>query len=428
MYNDPHCVTNSNGSGGITLIDLAGNNLVFMLCVPRSGSSLATTLLQNHTKVFAAQEMWFLMSLYDLRMASARPYGGSIILDRFFNGMLTDEMFEQACRMFAVQTYNGLLQTSGSQIAVDKSPRYYYLLEFLDKLFPHSRRIWLIRNPLDVIASYKQANQHSHTRFHILDDLADPKFNINMTDITAGLFRYYHYFSSHHPHTYRLYYERLAAYPKEQLERLCGFLEIDYEEGLEKYGDHAQTPKGEMYTSMGVGDPSLFKYSEPHVQSINRWKEVLSKDEVERYCRVIGSQIFHDLGYSESLSEAEKMTGVRFGLEPDTDLLQLRAKQLKELTGCEWEERYPLKSNAGSSSEFVNENVHLIKNPDLVRLQITLQALEKRLEKSYVDQNRLRSELTHMREKIGRIKSMIPFGNQVSHWAAKHLLHDRRGK
>ncbi|WP_052476264.1 sulfotransferase family protein [Cohnella kolymensis] len=410
------------------MIDSSGRNLVFMLCVPRSGSSLAATLLQKHSKVYAAQEMWFLMSLYDLRKVQPRAYGGAIILDRFYNGMLTDDMYERACRAFAVQTYNELLQTAGAQIALDKSPRYYYLLEFLDKLFPQSQRIWLLRNPLSIIASYKKANSHNHTRFHIGEDLCDSKFNINMTDVTAGLLRYYHYFSGDNPNTYRLYYEGLAARPQQEMEKLCGFLGIDYEDGLDHYGDILETPKGSMYTSMGVGDPFLFADSKPHERSINNWKDILDKREVEMYCRVIGADLFHKLGYSEQIQEAENWTGARFDAEPNYEFIQSREKQLQELTGCRWEPGYQMRTDVQHTPGFSIENFHANTNSELMQMQITLQALERRLEKSYIDQNRLKSQLSQMRSKIDRVKSMIPFGTRLTQWASKHLLNSGRGR
>ncbi|MGG1615424.1 sulfotransferase [Paenibacillus sp. NRS-1782] len=59
------------------MIDKQGEGLVFLLSVPRSGSSLVTTILQSHTRLFATQEMWFLFSLYDLPQSQAHPYEGT---------------------------------------------------------------------------------------------------------------------------------------------------------------------------------------------------------------------------------------------------------------------------------------------------------------------------------------------------------------
>lgn len=414
------------GLGGFTLIDSKGNNLIFLLSTPRSGSSLATVMLQNHSKIFATQEMWFLMSLYDLHLAPQRPYGGKEIVKQFFNGVLPNDTYNRACRAFALQAYNELLQSSaGAEMLIDKSPRYYYILEFLDALFPQSKRIWLIRNPLAVIASYKKVNKHVGDRFQLKEDLLNPKFNIKMADITIGLLRYSNYFAKENPHSHRLYYEKMVMNPQEELHKLCNFLGITYEDGLEKYGDFMDTPKTDLYFSMGVGDPFVGQHKEPHLDSLNIWREVLDKQEVEMYCRVLGSKLFHDLGYSKQLEEAERWTGVRFDANPDEELLQLRTRQLAEASGCQWTENYQLSTAGGLTDDKLDlpaiSTDHEAVHPQVLQLQITLRALEKRLEKSHNEQKQLRSKLDHTKRKIERVKSIIPFGNHLSQWASAYL-------
>jgi len=411
--------------GAARLINAQGNNLTFLLCVPRSGSSLATVMLQNHSKVFATQEMWFLMSLYDLQNNQSRPYGGAGIVNQFFNGVLPGEVFEQACRSFSLQVYNGLLQSSDAEIVVDKSPRYYYVLEFLDKLFPQSKRIWLIRNPLSILASYKKVEAQIN-RFNISEDLLNPRFNIKSTDLTAGLFRYFNYFSSNHPLTYRLQYEKLVSEPQEEMKKVCEFMGIEYEEGLEKYGQHMNTPKSEMFYSMGVGDPFLATHTEPHRDSIHSWKEVLDKKEIETYCNVLGAQLFHDLGYSDELKEAERWTGVSFASEPDMDLIAYRSKQLIDATGCKWETEYKMMMHqiAAVDMDTVRTESHV--NSQVFQLQATLRSLEKRLENSYKEQRRAKNQLEALQTKINKIKSIVPFGNRLSSWASDYLVHRGR--
>lgn len=411
--------------GAARLINAQGNNLTFLLCVPRSGSSLATVMLQNHSKVFATQEMWFLMSLYDLQNNQSRPYGGAGIVNQFFNGVLPNEVFEQACRAFSLQVYNGLLQSSDAEIVVDKSPRYYYVLEFLDKLFPQSKRIWLIRNPLSILASYKKVEAQING-FNIEADLLNSRFNIKSTDLTAGLFRYFNYFSSNHPLTYRLHYEKLVSEPQEEMKKLCEFMGIEYEEGLEKYGQHMDTSKSEMFYSMGVGDPFLATHKEPHRDSIHSWKEVLDKKEVEIYCQVLGAQIFHDLGYSDELKEAERWTGVTFASEPDLDMIAYRSTQLIEATGCKWEDEYKMKTHQLRIDEMDAFSTEHRVNSQVFQLQATLRSLEKRLENSYKEQKRTKNQLEALREKINRIKSIVPFGSRLSNWAADYLIHRGR--
>lgn len=416
------------------MIDARGNNLVFLLCVPRSGSSLATVMLQNHTEVFATQEIWFLMKLRDLQANVQRPYGGTAILNQFFNGVVPEELFEMACRSFARDIYNGLLRSSAARLVVDKSPRYYYMLEFLDRLFPEARRIWLTRNPLSVAASYKRVAAEAKERFDLAADLRQPAFNAKIADLTAGLFRYADYFAEPGPYAYRLSYERLATEPREQLRLLCGYLGIPYEEGLERYGERASTPKSKLFYSMGVGDPFLSRHREPHAESIGHWRTVLTPAEIDSYCRAVGADLFRRLGYGEELAEAERLTGVRYDPEPDLELLRLRMSQPQEASGYAWTPGYRMRTDsshiAGGAGEegaapdaggSPDDALLREKDAEILRLRITQRALEKRLEHNLEEKRRLRAKVDSLDGKINRLKSAIPFGHRLSRLASRYL-------
>ncbi|CAM3555353.1 sulfotransferase family protein [Marinicrinis lubricantis] len=420
------------------MIGRQGQNVVFLLCVPRSGSSMATVMLQNHSKVFASQEMWFLMSLYELRYrANQPPYGGSEILKQFYHGVLSDEMYEDACRQFALQVYNSLLHSSGTQIVVDKSPRYYAVLEFLDRLFPQSRRIWLIRNPLSILSSYKKVGSWPRGDMDIADRLRSDKFDVKIADLTVGFMRYAQYFSKENPYAYRLSYEQLAAHPEEELRKVCQFIGVDYEEGQHKYGNPKNSTKADLFYSMGVGDPFLSSHVEPHTQSIDSWKEILDKKEAEAYCRILGARSFRSLGYGDALEEVERWTGTRFEQEPDQQLLQQRTRQFMEHTGFVWKPSYRIQHNeeesvidSSTSPELITEvngrRSMAANHTELQQLKMAVRALERRLEASHADRDKLREELRSTKQKIARIKSMIPFGNRLSHLASAYLKQGGR--
>jgi len=369
------------------------------------------------------------MSLHDLRVKQHRPYGGSAILSRFYNGMLTDEMFQRACRAFSMQVYHDLLHTSGGSLIIDKSPRYYYILEFLDKLFPHSRRIMLMRNPLDIASSYKKVHASSKDRFDILEHLYGAEFDVKMADLTVGLFRYAEYCAEDNPYTYRLSYEQLASNPRDELIELSKFLHIDYEEGMEHYGQYRNSAKSDLFFSMGVGDPLLAKHTSPHQDSINSWHEVLSRQEVDLLCRALGAEIFHRLGYSEQLARAEHLTGVRYEPGPDQELLALRQKQIQDLTGYRWEIGYRMSiaeedqvegwvDQVVAVSEQADTHPTSVSEQELMQMRITLRAAEQRLEHVYEERDRYMRRYTQLKQKIDRLKSKIPFGNRLSRWAS----------
>lgn len=69
---------------------------------------------------------------------------------------ISDNEFNNAAAIFAREIYNSKLAEVGKDFFIDKTPRYYHILSWIDTLFDHSRKIWLQRNPLDVFLSYKE--------------------------------------------------------------------------------------------------------------------------------------------------------------------------------------------------------------------------------------------------------------------------------
>ncbi|MGO4730268.1 sulfotransferase family protein [Paenibacillus sp. 2KB_22] len=416
------------------MIDAQGNGLVFLLCVPRSGSSLSTVMLQNHRRIFATQEMWFLMNLVDLPKGDSRAYGGSSIIRQFYNAMVPEDVFEKACRSFALEIYNGFLEGSGADFVVDKSPRYYYMLEWLDRLFPQSKRIHLQRNPLAIAASFKKVNRHTGEGFDLIHSLQSPKLNMKSVDLTLGMLRLNDYFAEPHSNAYELQYERLVSSPQEELEKLCAFLGIRYEQGMEQYGQFLDSAKSDMFYSMGVGDPFLSSHQEAHQGSVNNWKKILEPHEVELYCRVMGADLFHRLGYSEQLAEAEKWTGVHYDASPDQEVIDRITHQLTAATGCQWQPQYRMQP-ADSVVHDPNGNLNdqVVEEPEntdptlaalvtIRQLQAALRAADHRLERGYSERERLKVQLASAQSKIQRIKSWVPFGHQISAWASQRKI------
>ncbi|WP_211746775.1 sulfotransferase [Paenibacillus sp. Marseille-Q4541] len=406
--------------------DFQDNQLIFLLCTPRSGSSLATAMIQNHTEVYAAQEMWYLLSLADLKIAPSRPYGGSGIVKQFYNGILPPEVYHDAARAFASEVYGGLMEKNRAKWIVDKSPRYYILLEFLDVLFPGSRRIGLFRNPLAVAASYKKVNRYTGDPFSLVQDLNKSEPSMKIVDLTVGLFRYYHYFKQKNDNTYILKYEDMAMNPSEELRKICCFTGIPYKERMERYGDPVSEDKADLFYSMGVGDPFLLQHKEAHGDSIDAWKTELTIEEIDTYCRVLGAQIFTELGYSTELAEAEQITGQKYQPEPDQALMQHIEAHFTKVSGYHWQSEYETIHNkkgasriTGSTMDYesaiqIEDNAYQHALTQISQLETRIRLLENRLSKSHTDKKQLEYQLNQIRRKVNKLKSLLPFGNKLA--------------
>src|SRR5438105_6811625 len=131
---------------------------VFLLSVPRSGSTLLQRVVASHSLVATTSEPWFLLPVvyagrkhgivteYDHRLSVE---GLHDFLAGIQNG---DSLHREAIRTFALSLYRAATRNNESHF-LDKTPRYHYIANDLLNIFPEARFILLWRNPLAVVAS-----------------------------------------------------------------------------------------------------------------------------------------------------------------------------------------------------------------------------------------------------------------------------------
>jgi hypothetical protein len=199
--------------------------------------------------------------------------------------------------------------------------------------------------------------------------------------------------------------------------RLCSFLGVDYEEGMERYGEAMRSGQSAQFFSMGVGDPFLAQHAEPHQQSINRWHQVLTREEAIRYCSAIGARVFHELGYSEQLAEAEERLGITVPSEPDGELIERLTKQLADAAGYAWQAEYQLRADHEVSKIPISIDEDHAAAPEVMRLQMMLRSVEMRLESCYQERDEYKARYMNLKKKTERLKAWIPFGRRLSQLA-----------
>jgi len=293
------------------MVEPGGKNLVFLLSTPRAGSTLLGTILGNHSRVFCPNEPWLLLSLHHLYAAQEtnpsrhdqRKAGQAL------RELLTEEEFATACRAFVLSACNQKLTQAGKTIFVDKTPRYYHVLPFIDKLFPESKKIWLKRNPLDVAASFRSTWKTSVAKL-VGEELSPFSF-----DLTLSLLNFSRFFQGQ-GHTFELRYEDLVEAPRERIRQLCAFLEIAPEAELENYGAHSSNLDSLKQRTMG--DKKIFAHTQPHAQSVDRWQSILSQRDVQKLLNCIGAGFFERMGYSDTLKELERR-GFKFPSQARVD-------------------------------------------------------------------------------------------------------------
>jgi hypothetical protein len=134
---------------------------VFLLSLPRSGSTLLARLLASHPEVAApATEPWILIPPFFARRARgvhSALYGHGALATAMAENEAGDgggagSALSEATRLWATAWYEATSDIS-AKVVIDKTPRYHLILESLVEAFPDAQFIFLWRNPLAVAAS-----------------------------------------------------------------------------------------------------------------------------------------------------------------------------------------------------------------------------------------------------------------------------------
>jgi hypothetical protein len=257
--------------------------IVFVLGVPRSGTTLLTYLLAQHPAILCPQEPWFMLALESLGSVPAtHPCDPELI--RLATSNLLSQSRTEILGLAAQTVYGALLARSGKRILLDKTPRYYHILPFIRKTMPHARFIWIRRNPLDVAASY-QATWNIDIASLIGDHRDIPHF----FDFALG-FRLLADFADEND-VCVVSYEDLVDNPQAQLNRIFDHMGIPAR-------DIAQfRPTADAQPFGRFGDQKILQTQSVHSESIGSFRSALSPIQQETIVRALGGEIFSRLGY-----------------------------------------------------------------------------------------------------------------------------------
>jgi hypothetical protein len=138
---------------------MSEEQLIFIISQPRAGSTYLQGLLSNNDEVSTTSEPWLMLKLAPLfkpelcqtsynYIQTERAY--SAYADGF-DGKLD---LKEEVKMLALKHYD--LTKGKAAFFLDKTPRYWEILDELIVIFPKAYFIVLLRNPIDVLKSMIQ--------------------------------------------------------------------------------------------------------------------------------------------------------------------------------------------------------------------------------------------------------------------------------
>ncbi len=243
------------------------DNLIFLLCTPRSGSTLLQRMLGSHSEVFTHPEPHLLTPLYYLgyyNTVDKAPYdhiNAAAALREFTDELPGgEEDYLDALRAYASTLYERVLTPSGKPRFLDKTPAYGLIAPFIARLYPRARFVVLTRHPLAITHSvansffngdYSAAAQSSPIARQYVPALAE------FMRTTEAPFVH-------------VRYEDLVENPEEQMRRVLTHLNLPYEPGVITYGDSP-------HLSKSYGDPmNVERHRAPVTSSLHTWAKDLN--------------------------------------------------------------------------------------------------------------------------------------------------------
>jgi GT2 family glycosyltransferase/Flp pilus assembly protein TadD len=198
--------------------------------------------------------------------------------------------------------YNRALSVSRKRIFIDKTPRYYYIIPELKKVFPKAKFILLLRNPLAVLSSVL------HTWFENKPEALIK--SVNYLDVIKGPFLLSYGIKLLREEAIIVKYEDLVKNTENTIKGLCAKLGIIFQNEMLVYREK-QKPNGRFGDSVGIN-----KHVKAVSNYIDRWVVNLQSPTLYefsmKYLETLGPDLFDQLGYryEEIKSKIEKLVYV----------------------------------------------------------------------------------------------------------------------
>jgi len=178
---------------------------IFIVGMPRSGTSLLEAMLARHSEIAAAGELSFMLHA-----------------PKFINDL--SQLDEKTSKMLS-QGYLGRIDVArdGKAFVVDKMPTNFKMVGLVALLFPKAKFLHTTRHPIaNGLSIYQQMFSGNHPYSHDLKNIADYyQDHVLMMDMWKNLFP---------NQIIEVNYEALVQDPQATLEQVLGFLGRTWEE------------------------------------------------------------------------------------------------------------------------------------------------------------------------------------------------------
>lgn len=268
------------------------HNLIFLISQPRAGSTMLQRILGSHPDIHTTSEPWVMLHpLYSTKKTGIETeYSSDLALNALSDFLSQIEngtaVYREKLRQMYGSLYESLLKPTGKKYYLDKTPRYYFVINKLCEIFPSAKFIILFRNPLAVLTSIIESWTKMDWR-----KLSEYKYDLLSAPdyLLDGLKRL-------GANAFRLQYENVLTEPENEIKKVCDFIGIKFDKTIIEYGNSG-LPKWQY------GDQkTVYEKTKPDDLHSNKWIQSLSNPQAWRtareYLDYIGEDRINKMGYS----------------------------------------------------------------------------------------------------------------------------------
>lgn len=263
---------------------------IFIFSTPRAGSTLLQRILASHKDIATTAEPWLLLPLISMsqqqnHLACYSSAVAAKAINNFTDKVDEKNSYNEQLAGFVLSLYQSVA-AGNETFFLDKTPRYYYIIDEIIELFPHAKFIFLFRNPVQVYSSI--LTTWCKNRFLKLyrnrDDLyLAPKLLANA-------------YEKHQEKSLAINYDDLVSDNDNVSRKIFTYL------GIEQGDDFSFDLQSAAFEEGEMGDPTgQNKYKAISQQSINAWREVFNnpvrKWYVKKYVSHLGEKVAAIQGY-----------------------------------------------------------------------------------------------------------------------------------
>jgi hypothetical protein len=272
-------------------------NLLFLISAPRSGSSLLQQILNSHHFIYSVPEPWLMLPLVYLVKEDKEGQNcfneshSRINLCQFLDSIPNGKKsFQERIKKIAKHTYEDAIPTGTTYTYfLDKTPRYYHIIEELLEWYPDAKFILLARNPVAIFCSIMNYNFKGQTTWltkndRLHDILTAPKVLCQFKNNDRVIY---------------INYEQLINQTSSTLESVFQYLNLEPNEEIRQGSYHIESS---FRNTSSIDQKSVGLHKNPVTDYLDRWKNTIDTYQKKRllidYMNELGENVFEELGYS----------------------------------------------------------------------------------------------------------------------------------